>query len=91
MAPDEPLFATLCLGADLFAVPVAMVREILDYHNYFCLPQGRSYLLGLIDALGRPDFIRCLAKRSGDIIVVPDLERIFTIGCGAQAATSTQH
>jgi purine-binding chemotaxis protein CheW len=34
----------------------------------------------------RQDFIRCLAKRSGDIIVVPDLERIFTIGCSADAA-----
>lgn len=28
----------------------------------------------------RQDFIRCLAKRGGDFIVVPDLERIFTVG-----------
>jgi purine-binding chemotaxis protein CheW len=39
----------------------------------------------------RQDFIKCLAKRSGDIIVVPDLERIFTVGCGAEAAASTRH
>ncbi len=25
----------------------------------------------------RPDFIRCIAKRAGDFIIVPDLERIF--------------
>lgn len=30
----------------------------------------------------RADFIRCIAKRNGDFIVVPDLERIFAIGCG---------
>ena len=42
----------------------------------------------------RQDFIRCLAKRSGDFIVVPDLEKIFAVGCGADAptaATFTQH
>ena len=40
----------------------------------------------------RQDFIRCLAKRSGDFIVVPDLERIFTVGCGAEASAAfTQH
>jgi purine-binding chemotaxis protein CheW len=42
----------------------------------------------------RQDFIRCLAKRAGDFIVVPDLERIFTVGCSVEtpsAATFTQH
>jgi purine-binding chemotaxis protein CheW len=29
----------------------------------------------------RQDFIRCLAKRDGDFIVVPNLERIFASGC----------
>ena len=29
----------------------------------------------------RPDFIRCIAKRDGDFIIVPDLERIFAISC----------
>jgi len=39
----------------------------------------------------RQDFIRYLAKRSGDFIVVPDLERIFTVSCGVEAAAMTQH
>jgi len=29
----------------------------------------------------RPDFIRCLAKREGEVIVLPDLARIFAV-CG---------
>jgi len=42
----------------------------------------------------RQDFIRCLAKRAGDFIVVPDLERILTVGCGIEtppATAFTQH
>lgn len=42
----------------------------------------------------RQDFIRCLAKRSGDFIVVPDLENIFIAGCGiggVSATAFTQH
>lgn len=42
----------------------------------------------------RQDFIRCLAKRGGDFIVVPDLIRIFTAGMqpameAAKAASTT--
>lgn len=37
----------------------------------------------------RQDFIRCLAKRSGDLVVVPNLPRIFDI-CGHSQA-GTQH
>lgn len=32
----------------------------------------------------RQDFIRCLAKRNGDFIVVPDLERLFAAGRNAE-------
>lgn len=52
-ASDEIQCVTLCLGAEVFAVPVAMVREILDYRDCFHLPEGPSYLLGLIDVRGR--------------------------------------
>ncbi|MDR3527118.1 MAG: chemotaxis protein CheW [Rhizomicrobium sp.] len=39
----------------------------------------------------RQDFIRCLAKRNGDFIVVPNLPRIFA-SCGQSASlTGTQH
>jgi purine-binding chemotaxis protein CheW len=34
----------------------------------------------------RSDFIRCLARRGGDLIVVPDLTQIFTTRGGASGA-----
>jgi purine-binding chemotaxis protein CheW len=49
----ETQFVTLCLGTEVFAVPVGLVREILDYRASFRLPEGPAYLLGLIDVRGR--------------------------------------
>ena len=46
-------FVTLGLGAEVFAVPVAYVREILDYAPPFGIPDGPAYLLGLTDVRGR--------------------------------------
>jgi purine-binding chemotaxis protein CheW len=46
-------FVTLALGAEVFAVPVGYVREILDYCPPFKIPDGPKYLLGLIDVRGR--------------------------------------
>jgi purine-binding chemotaxis protein CheW len=46
-------FVTLCLGPEVFAVPVGCVREILDYRDFFRIPEGPEYLLGLIDVRGR--------------------------------------
>lgn len=50
---SECQYVTFCLGAEVFAVPVSMVREILDYRETFRLPDGPSFLLGLIDVRGR--------------------------------------
>lgn len=52
-AEVEAQFVTLCLGSEVFAVPVAFVREILDYRTFFRIPEGPDYLLGLIDVRGR--------------------------------------
>jgi purine-binding chemotaxis protein CheW len=52
-ASDEAQFVALRLGAEVFAVPVAMVREILDYRDSFRIPDGPDYMLGLIDVRGR--------------------------------------
>jgi purine-binding chemotaxis protein CheW len=52
-AGDEAQYVTLCLGAEVFAVPVTFVREILDYSDTFRIPEGPDYLLGLIDVRGR--------------------------------------
>lgn len=53
MASDEAQYVTLCLGAEVFAAPVALVREILDYRECFRIPEGPEFLLGLIDVRGR--------------------------------------
>ncbi len=44
---------TFGLGAEVFAVPVALVREILDYRETFRIPNGPDYLLGLTDMRGQ--------------------------------------
>jgi len=49
----EGQYVTLGLGAEVFAVPVSMVREILDFQSPFGIPDGPSYMLGLIDVRGR--------------------------------------
>jgi purine-binding chemotaxis protein CheW len=49
----EGQYVTLGLGAEVFAVPVSIVREILDYQAPFGIPDGPDYMLGLIDVRGR--------------------------------------
>jgi purine-binding chemotaxis protein CheW len=44
---------TFGLGAEVFAVPVSLVREILDYRETFRIPNGPAYLLGLTDMRGK--------------------------------------
>ncbi len=53
MSADEAQYVTLCLGAEVFAVPVSMVSAILDHREPFRIPDGPPYLLGLIDVRGR--------------------------------------
>jgi purine-binding chemotaxis protein CheW len=50
---EDLQFVTLGLGAEVFAAPVAYVREILDYRAPFAVPDGPDYLLGLMDVRGR--------------------------------------
>jgi purine-binding chemotaxis protein CheW len=71
MASDESQFVTLCLGAEVFAAPVAMVREILDYRDCFRLPEGPDYLLGLIDVRGRGTPVVDLRRKLGLSNTVP--------------------
>jgi purine-binding chemotaxis protein CheW len=49
----ETQFVTIGLGDEVFGIPVVQVREILDYAAPFAIPDGPSYLLGLIDVRGR--------------------------------------
>jgi purine-binding chemotaxis protein CheW len=68
----ENQFVTLCLGAEVFAVPVSMVREILDYRDSFRIPEGPGYLLGLIDVRGRGTPVIDLRTKLGLAKVPPD-------------------
>jgi purine-binding chemotaxis protein CheW len=49
----EAQFVTFSLGEEIFAVPVEVVREILDYAEAFKIPNGPDYLLGLRDVRGQ--------------------------------------
>ncbi|WP_010545793.1 chemotaxis protein CheW [Sphingomonas elodea] len=49
----ELQIVTFGLGAEVFAVPVSLVREILDYREAFRIPNGPDYLLGLTDMRGQ--------------------------------------
>lgn len=52
-ASVEKQFVTFSLGEELFAVPVEVVREILDHEEPFKIPHGPDYLLGLRDVRGQ--------------------------------------
>ena len=65
-------FVILALGHEVFAVPVAYVREILDYCEPFKIPEGPAYLLGLIDVRGRGTPLIDLRRRLGLPSVPPD-------------------
>jgi len=52
-AGSDAQLVTLGLGDEIFAVPVILVREILDFKPPFAIPEGPAYLLGLIDVRGR--------------------------------------
>ncbi len=49
----EAQFVTFALGDEVFAVPVEVVREILDHEEAFKIPNGPDYLLGLRDVRGQ--------------------------------------
>ncbi len=46
-------FVTLCIGPEVFAVPVEAVLEILDMRPVFRMPDAPSYVAGLVDVRGR--------------------------------------
>lgn len=50
---ESDQFVTLGLGHEVFAVPVELVREILDMRRPFRIPEAPSHLAGLIDVRGQ--------------------------------------
>ncbi len=73
MSATEQQFVTLGLGAEVFAVPVEFVREILDYAQPFAIPEGPDYLLGLTDVRGRATPTLDLRLKLGLPAVPPSL------------------
>lgn len=55
------------------------------------LKQSATEAAPKIGTRWRQDFIRCLAKRNGDFIVVPHLHRIFSTCGQSLGLTGTQH
>lgn len=51
-AAIDDQFVTFGLGKTVFAAPVALVREILDYQPASAVPNGPADLLGLTDVRG---------------------------------------
>lgn len=51
-APSEIQVVEFGLGDEVFAVPVTLVREILDHVQPFHVPNGPDYFLGLTDVRG---------------------------------------
>jgi purine-binding chemotaxis protein CheW len=50
---ESDQFVTLGLDQEVFAVPVEVVREILDMRQPFRIPEAPAHLAGLIDVRGQ--------------------------------------
>ncbi|HEX7853496.1 MAG TPA: chemotaxis protein CheW [Sphingobium sp.] len=80
------------LDQEVFAVPVTLVREILDYKEPFHVPNGPDYFLGLTDVRGQGvptvDFRQRLGMPRAEptlatrilILDVPLADRVLTLG-----------
>lgn len=88
----EAQYVTFGLGEECFAVPVAVVREILDHQDAFRIPHGPDYLLGLRDVRGQGVPVIDLRLRLGMsattktphtrilVIDIPIADKVLTLG-----------
>jgi purine-binding chemotaxis protein CheW len=91
-ASPESQFVTFSLGDEIFAVPVSVVREILDHEDPFRIPHGPDYLLGLRDVRGQGVPVIDLRLRLGMsrtvktahtrilVLDVPVADRVLALG-----------
>lgn len=91
---------TFCIGKEEFAVPVSLVREILDYRDPFRIPRGPAHFVGLIDVRGQSIPIIDLRLRLGLpaagttpftrilILEVPADDRMMVVGVMIDRALS---
>jgi purine-binding chemotaxis protein CheW len=88
----ESQYVTFSLGEEIFAVPVSVVREILDHEEPFKIPHGPDYLLGLRDVRGHGIPVIDLRLRLGMnrtvktphtrilVLDVPVADRVLALG-----------
>ncbi|GAA4011991.1 chemotaxis protein CheW [Sphingomonas swuensis] len=77
---SEVQVVTFGLAAETFAIPVALVREILDYREPFRIPNGPGFLLGLTDLRGEGVTTVDLRLRLGMTSAEPSLStRILVV------------
>lgn len=65
-------YVSLCVDTETFAVPVAMVREILDYKAPHPFPEAPDFFLGIIDVRGHAVPVADLRLRLGMAPRAPD-------------------
>jgi len=102
----EAQYVTFGLGDESFAVPVEVVREILDHQDAFRIPHGPDYLLGLRDVRGQGVPVIDLRLRLGMsattktphtrilVIDIPITDKALTLGLVADRVfevTSFKH
>ncbi|MGZ9722204.1 chemotaxis protein CheW [Rhizobium miluonense] len=102
----EAQYVTFGLGEECFAVPVEVVREILDHQDAFRIPHGPDYLLGLRDVRGQGVPVIDLRLRLGMsataktpytrilVIDIPITDKVLTLGLVADRVfevTSFKH
>lgn len=90
-ATQPPLQAVVfCLGAERFGLPVAIVREILDWREVSSLPSAPGWLLGLADVRGTSVPVIDLRTRLGMAPVEPTLAtRILILDVPTAGTTLT--
>jgi len=92
---EESQFVTFALGEEVFAVPVKVVREILDHEDLFKIPNVPDYLMGLRDVRGQAVPTLDLRLKLGLsrteptantrvlVLDIPFEDRILTLGMAA--------
>lgn len=73
------------LGSETFAIPVTMVREILEHRPASRVPEGPDWLLGLLDVRGTTVPMVDLHVRMGFPAVAPSVSTCILVVEVAQA------
>lgn len=87
-ANGEDQFVTLGIDKEVFAVPVDVVREILDMQPMFRIPEAPVHVAGLIDVRGRAVPVIDLRRKIGLPAMPPtDMTRILVLEVVVQGRT----